>query len=108
MDLRDLIFETAASDPVIGDLQETLKWGQPAYLTPVTKSGSTIRLARPKKGGFGMYVHCQTTILSDFRTVFADDFTYDGNRGVVFADDAKPDLDKLRLLVRGALTYHMR
>ncbi len=105
--LRDVIFETAA-EADIGPLCETLKWGQPAYLTPVTKSGSTIRLGLPKSGGFAMFVHCQTTILSDFRTIFADDFTYDGNRAVVFQDPADLDLKKLRSLVHAALTYHVR
>ncbi len=46
--LRALIFETAAQTRGVGQLNETLKWGQPAYLTPVSKSGSTIRLGLPK------------------------------------------------------------
>jgi len=34
--LRALIFQTAATIPGVGQVQETLKWGQPAYLTPDT------------------------------------------------------------------------
>jgi hypothetical protein len=44
--LRRLIFETAAATKGVGTLQETLKWGQPSYLTTETKSGSTIRIDR--------------------------------------------------------------
>ena len=40
--VRQLIFECAAADDAIGTLTETLKWGEPAYLTEQTKSGSTI------------------------------------------------------------------
>lgn len=105
--LRDLIFETAESTAGVGALQETLKWGQPAYLTPETRSGSTIRLGRPKQGGFAIYTHCQTTILSDFRSIFPKDFAYEGNRAILFTDDAAPADDKLRMLVRSALTYHL-
>ena len=33
MALRALIFETAQSTEGVGALEETLKWGQPSYLT---------------------------------------------------------------------------
>ncbi len=106
--LRGLIFETAESTPEVGALEETLKWGQPAYLTPQTGSGSTIRLGLPKQGGFAIYTHCQTTILSDFRSLFPDDFAYEGNRAVRFKDGEALPLDKLRLLIHRALTYHLK
>src|SRR5260370_37333640 len=48
--LRRLIFATAKATEGVGALQETLKWGQPSYLTPATGSGSTIRLDRGKSG----------------------------------------------------------
>ena len=106
--LRGLIFDTAASTPGVGRLQETLKWGQPAYLTPETKSGSTIRLGLPKQGGFALYAHCRTTIISDFRSIFPEEFVYEGNRAVHFQDAAALPVDKLSMLIRGALTYHLR
>ncbi len=105
--IRELIFEVAASDPRVGTLEETLKWGQPAYLTPETKSGSTMRLAVPKTGGYGIYTHCQTSIMSDFQSVFSD-LKFDGNRGVLFQSDDEPPLDVLRPLVKGALMYHLK
>jgi len=46
LDLREMIFDIAQKTPGVGAIEETLKWGQPAYLTPVTKSGSTIRLGQ--------------------------------------------------------------
>lgn len=108
MTLRRLIFETAKEIPQVGRLEETLKWGQPAYLTPETGSGSTIRLGLPKQGGFALYTHCRTTLVPDFRSLFPDDFTYEGNRAVLFQDGEAPDRDKLRLLIRSALTYHLK
>lgn len=108
MSLRRLIFETAADLPKVGPLEECLKWGQPAYLTSTTKSGSTLRLGLPKQGGVAIYVHCQTSIISDVRAVFGKAFHYDGNRAVLLSPDADLPLDKLRFLVIRALTYHLR
>ena len=34
MFLRELIFDTAAATEGVGKLEETLKWGEPSYLTP--------------------------------------------------------------------------
>ncbi len=108
LQMRDLIFEVAAETEAVGTVEETLKWGQPAYLTPETKSGSTIRLGAPKDGGVALYAHCQTTIISDFRGLFPDEFTYEGNRAIRFAEgeDLKPDM--LALLIKSALTYHVK
>ncbi|NHF73525.1 DUF1801 domain-containing protein [Paracoccus xiamenensis] len=108
LQLRRLIFDTANSIPQVGRIEETLKWGQPAYLTPETKSGSTIRLGLPKTGGFAVYAHCQTTIISDFRSLFPDEFRYEGNRAIQFEDDARLPFDALRLLIASALTYHLK
>ncbi len=105
--LRALIFKVAAKNQKIGQLQETLKWGQPAYLTPETKSGSTIRLGLPKTGGFAIYTNCQTTILSEFQHMFPDGLTYEGNRAIHFSTKDKIPLDKIELLIMRALTYHL-
>ncbi|MEM9011207.1 MAG: DUF1801 domain-containing protein [Pseudomonadota bacterium] len=107
LSLRRLIFETAATTPGVGRLQETLKWGEPAYLTAESKSGSTLRLGPAKQGGFALYAHCQTTIISDFRALFPDDFHFEGNRAVRFHAAAPLPQEKLRLLIASALTYHL-
>ena len=46
MKLREMMFEVAAATPGVGKLTETLKWGQPSYLTEETGSGSTVRIDR--------------------------------------------------------------
>jgi hypothetical protein len=63
--MRALIFQTAAETAGVGPVEETLKWGQPAYLTRETGAGTTIRLGVPKAGGAAIYVHCQTTIIGE-------------------------------------------
>ena len=108
LQLRELIFDVAAKTDGVGRLFETLKWGQPAYLTPETKSGSTIRLGPTKTGGFAVYVHCQTSIISDFRALFPDDFAYEGNRALHFASSDELRTGKLELFIKSALTYHRK
>lgn len=106
--LRALIFDVAARTEGIGRLEETLKWGQPAYLTSETKSGTTIRLGCPKQGGFAIYVHCQTSIVADFKALFPNEFAYEGNRALHFASSDDLPVDKLGLFIKSALTYHRR
>lgn len=105
MKIRRLIFETAAAESV-GELTETLKWGEPAYLTEASKSGSTIRLGRMASDpdGCAIYFNCKTTLVDTFRTLFADELTLSGNRAILLGKTipVKP----LRICIGMALTYH--
>ena len=40
--LRALILDVAAQTEDVGTVEDSLKWGEPAYLTTASKSGSTI------------------------------------------------------------------
>jgi hypothetical protein len=108
--LRRLILDTAAATKGVGELQETLKWGQPSYLTSNTKSGSTIRIDRVKASvnQYAVYFHCQTDLVPTFRELYPKQLTYAGNRAIIFnAADAIPEA-ALRHCVGLALTYHLR
>jgi hypothetical protein len=108
--LRRLIFDTAVGTEGVGELEETLKWGQPSYLTAATKSGSTIRIDRVKTSAnqYAVYFHCQTDLVATFRELYPKELTTAGNRAVIFnADDAIPEA-ALRHCVALALTYHLR
>jgi len=81
--VRDMIFEVAASTEGVGPIEETLKWGSPSYLTTETQSGTTVRIDQPgwEKDKYGLFVHCQSGVLGQFKDSFGKDFDYDGNRG---------------------------
>lgn len=105
MALRSLIQEVAADTPDVGPLEETLKWGQVSYLTSESGSGTTVRIGHDKASGLpAMFVNCQTTLLSQYRALYPDEFAYDGNRGVVIGPD--PDRAALAHMIGLALTYH--
>jgi len=104
--VRELIFQVASDTDGVGEVEETLKWGQPAYLTCATKSGTTIRLGPgTAEGSYALYVHCQTTLIDTVRALYGDAFRYLKNRGVLFqSTDRRPA--ELAHVVQLALTYH--
>ncbi len=106
--LRSLIFETAASTDGVGVLEETLKWGEPAYVTSETGSGSTLRIAwkKAKPSQYAMYFNCQTHLVETFRTLFPDQFSFEGNRAIVFNEGDVVPADQLSICIAAALTYH--
>jgi hypothetical protein len=108
--LRELIFKTAASMEGVGELEETLKWGEPAYLTSQSKSGSTIRIGwkESNPSQYAMYVHCQTNLVVTFRATFPGEFTFEGSRAIVFQDNEDVPVDPLAFCIGLALTYHRR
>lgn len=105
--IRDLIIDAAKADSRIGEVSETLKWGQPSYIPRAPKTGTPIRLGVPKVGEFAIFVHCQTTVISEFRSLFPDDFTYDGNRAVIFSGVQEIVPSKVTLIIQRALTYRL-
>jgi Domain of unknown function (DU1801) len=108
LSLRRLIFETAAATEGVGRLEETLKWGQPSYVTAQTGSGSTIRIDRIKsaRSRYAMYFHCQTRLVATFREFYARQLTFDGNRSILFDESDMIPAPELRHCVALALTYH--
>ncbi len=103
--LRDLIIEEAEAIEGLGQLLETLKWGELSYLT---KKGSTIRIDWKERSPdvYAMYFNCNTSLVGTFRLVFEGTFSYEGNRALVFdLKDALPE-HALRQCIRMALTYH--
>jgi hypothetical protein len=109
MQLRRLIYEVASETDGVGPLTETLKWGQPSYLTQMTKSGSTIRLGREKKtdGDFAVYFKCQTSLVPAFKQLYKNKFRFEGNRAILFNIDDKIPIPELSRCIAMALTYHL-
>ena len=108
--LRELILRTAAQTPGVGELHETLKWGEPAYLTAASKSGSTIRIGWKKQHAtqYAIYFNCQTSLVETFRTLFPGELEIEGNRAIVFDVAEAVPMDALIVCLAAALTYHRR
>ena len=107
--LRRLILDTAKTTKGVGLVEETLKWGQPSYLTTESKSGSTVRIDQLKTeaGGYAVYFHCQTDLVETFRERYPE-LRYGGNRSILLDAGEKLPEAALRHCIALALTYHAR
>lgn len=102
--MRELILETA-KEIGIENLEETLKWGEPSYLT---KTGSTIRINKRTKddADYAIYFKCTSKLVSTFKELYGDIFRYENNRAFLFNfQDAVP-VKELKHCIELALTYH--
>ena len=108
--LRTLIRDTASKTPGVGPLTETLKWGEPAFLTEATKSGTTIRLgwkpATPTTAQ--LLVHCSTTLVNEWRDLYAGTLAFSGTRAILLDITAPLPRAELAHCIAMALTYHSR
>ncbi|TRX60474.1 DUF1801 domain-containing protein [Fulvivirga sp. M361] len=102
--LRQVIIDTASETEGLKKLTETLKWGEPSY---VTKRGSPIRIdwKRSNPQYYAMYFICTTTLVETFRMVYGDLFQYQGNRAILFHLDDKIPVTELKHCISLALTY---
>ena len=105
LEVRELILNTASKIDGLEKLEETLKWGEPSYLT---KHGSTVRMDwKPKKPNqFAIYFKCTSKLVETFKEVYKDVFEFEGNRAMVFKLDAGIPEKKVKKCITMALTYH--
>ena len=103
--LRSLILESAEELEAVSKLEETLKWGEPSYLT---KTGSTIRIDWKEKAPdqYAMYFKCTSKLVPSFRTAYEEVFSFEGNRAIVFQLDDKVPEKELKQCIKAGLMYH--
>ncbi len=106
MEVRALILEVAEKAGA-GPLTETLKWGQPSYLTEATGAGTTVRLGE-SAGMAALFVNCRTTLVDEYRTLFADILDFEGKREVRIPLEGDLPSGPLGTCIELALTYHRR
>lgn len=106
--LREIAWETARSLPDLGEIEETLKWGEPAYASR-SKTGSTFRMDWKARapGSYALYFNCQTDLIETFKTLFPNDFVFEGNRALVFKLGEAIPADSVSFCMAAAFTYHL-
>ncbi len=102
-EIRSLIYEVAREHD-LGELEETLKWGQPSYLC---KHGSTLRVDwQPRYAkSVDLFFNCRTSIIETIKEVYAEALYYRGNRAITLPlhEPVPPELYSCVLM---ALNYH--
>jgi len=103
--LRKLVKKAAQELPDVTDLEETLKWGEPSYLS---KKGSTVRMdwKEKKPDQYALYFKCTSKLVETFKHVYGDFFNYEGTRAIIFKlNDELPEKE-LKKCIQAALRYH--
>ena len=102
--LRALIMEVAR-DEGVEDVEETLKWGEPSYKS---KMGSAIRIDWKKRqpDRYSMYFNCKTKLVSTFKEIYPDSFSYAGNREIYFKMNESLPTKELKHCIYLSLNYH--
>lgn len=103
--LRDIIIETANDIEGLTHLEETLKWGEPSYLT---KHGSTIRIDWKAKNPnqYAIYFKCTSRLVETFKLIFKNTFKFEGKRAIIFQLEDEIHIEELKHCINAALTYH--
>ena len=109
LDIRALVFETADRTDGVGEVLETLKWGEPAYLPVRPRTGTTIRLGVPRTspGHCAVWFHCQTNLAERYGELYGDRFRIEGRRAILLPTGPVADRDALAHCISMALTYHV-
>ncbi len=107
--LRQTILDVAAQLPATGGLVETLRWDEPAYHPVKACVGTTIRINahRRSESRYALYVPCQTSLVGMFGQHYPSNFTFEGNRALIFEVGGQIQLEPLRHCLAMALTYHL-
>lgn len=103
--LRKLVIEMAEEMKDVTVLEETLKWGEPSF---ITKNGSTLRMDWKEKtpDQYAMYFQCTSRLIDTFRLTYDHKFQFEGKRAIVFRLNQKiPELE-LKECVKASLNYH--
>lgn len=88
--LRELVL-SIAEEGDLGEVEETLKWGEPSYRV---NGGSLVRMDwKPKDPGhYYLFFHCQTKLVDTFRELYSGRLEFQGNRAIVLSvDRRRPD-----------------
>ena len=103
--LRALVEETASEMPEIKELEETLKWGEPSFLT---KNGSTLRIDWKKKtpDQYQMYFKCTSRLVETFKLIYGNQFEYEKSRAIIFKLNQEVPSSEVKNCIKAALRYH--
>ena len=107
LNIRRIIIETAQEASGVEILEETLKWGEPSYLS---RHGSTVRVDWKTKNPnqYAIYFKCTSKLVPTFKRIYGELFTYERDRAIIFEMEDEIPENELKNCIRAALEYHKR
>lgn len=109
LDLRQLIIDTVMVNPEIGEIEETLKWGEPSYLPKKSNKGTTLRIdwKHNNPNHYAMYFNCRTSLIENIKARYGTTFKTIGHRAILFSLTETLPKKALGDCIYMALTYHL-
>lgn len=103
LQLRELVFNVA-KDFNLGEIEETLKWGEPSYQV---KNGSPVRMDWKAKSPnqYFLFFHCQTKLVDTFRELYSEVLDFEGNRAIVLHTNKDIPKVAIRHCIEMAMRY---
>ncbi|EKK7179129.1 TPA: DUF1801 domain-containing protein [Vibrio alginolyticus] len=105
-ELRNTVL-TIASELKLGEVEESLKWGEPSYSV---KTGSPVRMDWKQKtpSRYYLFFNCQTKLVDTFRELYSDSLEFQGNRAIILSLSAPLPEASIKTCLELALTYQKR
>lgn len=107
--IREIVL-SVATRAEIGPLDETLKWGQPAWRPQRARTGSTLRCSwganHPER--ISLYVNCNTTLADRLRSLHPNAFAFEGQRALHLPLNSALPEDAIDHCAFLTLTYHRK
>lgn len=103
LQLRELVFNVA-KDFNLGEIEETLKWGEPSYQV---KNGSPVRMDWKAKSPnqYFLFFHCQTKLVDTFRELYSEVLDFESNRAIVLHTNKDIPKVAIRHCIEMAMRY---
>ncbi len=103
-ELRQLIVKCAEENDMVERLTETVKWGEPSYLT---RYGSTIRMDWKAKNPDQCYLYfiCTTSLVETFKFIYGEELKYEDNRAIILEINEPIPVEPLKKCIDLALSY---
>ncbi|MEM7520466.1 MAG: hypothetical protein AAF307_05460 [Pseudomonadota bacterium] len=103
------IFHAVADEAKLGALEESLKWGQPAWRPKRPRTGATLRMswdpATPEH--LLLFVDCKTDLAARMQHLYPDLPVNDGRRQMAVSLEQALPSQALRHLAEMTFAYHL-
>ncbi|HHF3227209.1 TPA: DUF1801 domain-containing protein [Vibrio alginolyticus] len=105
-ELRNIVL-TIASELKLGEVEESLKWGEPSYSV---KTGSPVRMDWKQKtpSRYYLFFNCQTKLVDTFHELYSDSLEFQGDRAIILSLSAPLPEASIKTCLELALTYQKR
>lgn len=104
IELKQLIRKVASESGNLS-IKEELKWGQLSFST---KDGTPIRIDRFSDNQVALLVHCQTTLVEDWRALFGGTLQFSKNRAILLSVEEELPTNQLSMCIEMAFNYHKK